>query len=135
MANVKTNKTAFVRNILRDIGAISTNPPDGWRQKVEAALATEKLKMQIPTIYQIRQKAMADAGIAPSARGRKKSVSASGDAAVAAVAVAKPAVKKVVKPNANLNADQLIAVQKLAKQLGGTKNLKNLCDVLDALQS
>lgn len=51
----KVNKTAFVRNVLKEIGALTENPPDGWKQKVQDALANENLSMHKVTIYQIRK--------------------------------------------------------------------------------
>ena len=47
----KVNKTAFVRNVLKEIGAITANPPEGWRQKVEEALAKQSLSMHQVTIF------------------------------------------------------------------------------------
>lgn len=54
----RKNKSEFVRQVLQEIGALTENPPEGWRRQVEEALAKQKLKMHQVTIYQIRQKAM-----------------------------------------------------------------------------
>lgn len=58
------NKSAFVRSVLQDIGALSDPPPVGWRDKVEEALEKNNIKMHKVTIYQIRQKSMESMGLA-----------------------------------------------------------------------
>lgn len=121
----KVNKTAFVRNVLKEIGAITTTPPEGWRQKVEEALAKQNLSMHQVTIYQIRQKAIKEAAGTPAkgkSKGRPK-----------AQAVAAPTTAPApVNGNANLTVADLQAVQEFAKKFGG---LDGLNDAVSAIKS
>jgi len=120
----KVNKTAFVRNVLKEIGAITTTPPEGWRQKVEEALAQQKLSMHQVTIYQIRQNLIKEAAGAPAkgkSKGRPK-----------AQAAAPKTAPAPVNGNANLTVADLQAVQEFAKKFGG---LDGLTDAVSAIKS
>ena len=119
---VRVNKTAIVRNILRDIGALNANPPEGWRQQVEEALKKQNLSMHQVTIYQIRSKELKAKGEAKAAKakGRPKSVAAPTATAVPAQA------------NGKLTVSDLKTVQELAKNLGG---LDALSEAISAIKS
>lgn len=121
----KVNKTAFVRNVLKEIGAITANPPDGWRQKVEEALAKQNLNMHQVTIYQIRQKAIKEAAGTPVAKGKSK-----GRPKAQASAPTAPTVPARV--NGNLTVTDLQAVQEFAKKFGG---LDGLTEAVSAIKS
>ena len=120
----KVNKTAIVRNLLKEIGAISENPPQGWRQQVEAALAKQNLEMHQVSIYQIRNSEMkkATGAVATPKQGRPK-------------ASTKPDLKLLgaaVSGHVELSVADLKMVQELAKNLGG---LDALSEAITAIKS
>jgi uncharacterized membrane protein YdfJ with MMPL/SSD domain len=112
---VRVNKSAFVRGVLKDIGALTANPPEGWRQKVEEALQKQGLSMHNVTIYQIRQNAL-------KAKGEKKARKKAEAAAVTATAPTTNGSK--------LTVDNLRAVQQFAKTVGGIDSLQEAINVL-----
>jgi hypothetical protein len=119
----RVNKTAFVRNVLKEIGALTATPPEGWRQKVEEALAKQNLNMHQVTIYQIRHKeaikeAIKEAAGTP-AKGRPK-------------AQAAPAQ---VIGNANLTVADLQAVLEFAKKFGGLDGLTEAVSTIKSFKS
>lgn len=60
--NIVRSKSDFVRQVLREIGALSEdNPPIGWVHEVEKRLSENKLSMHRNMIYLTRRK-MLDAG-------------------------------------------------------------------------
>jgi hypothetical protein len=114
----KVNKTAFVRNVLQQIGAITANPPEGWRQKVEEALAKQSLSMHQVTIYQIRQKAMKEAsGLVPPAKAKPGRPKAAPKAAASKTVASKAPVK------GSLTVADLQAVVEFSKRFGGINGL------------
>jgi len=134
----RVNKTAFVRNVLKEIGAITANPPEGWRQKVEEVLAKSNLQMHQVTIYQIRQKAIKEKekeaeaeGTPAKAQGKPKG-RPKAQAAQAAQAPKYPAAPAKVNGNAALTVADLQAVQEFAKKFGG---LDGLNDAVSAIKS
>lgn len=114
----KVNKSAFVRNVLKEIGALSANPPEGWRQKVEDALAAQNIKMAKVTIYTIRNNAM---------KTKKKRVKN--------VDVAKVEGNGRRKKNKieNISISDLKALQKFAERFGGLDNLESVILLLKSL--
>lgn len=145
----KINKSAFVRNVLNEIGAISNTPPEGWKNKVLEALKNQNLEMHQTTIYQIRQKALKEpAQPALSAvRGRPKGSKnkalaiAANDAKVAeATKPAKATKAKPAKAKTNVNGSysetiiaDLQAVQQFAKKFGGLDGLSKVIDTINTL--
>ena len=113
---VRVNKSAFVRGVLKDIGALTANPPEGWRQKVEEALQKQGLSMHNVTIYQIRQNAL-------KAKGEKK-------ARKKAEAVAAVTATATTNNGSKLTVDNLRAVQQFAKTVGGIDSLQEAINVL-----
>ncbi len=124
----KVNKSAFVRNVLKDIGALTNDPPEGWRQKVEAALEKEKLDMHQVTIYQIRQKAMRANGVdAPKLNGKPAKPKV-----VRAKVV--PIVEEKKSSIDNLAVKDLIAVQEFSKKFGGLDGLAEVVGFIKSLK-
>lgn len=103
----KVNKSQFVRNYLKEIGALTDNPPEGWRKQVEDALAKENIKMASVTIYQIRSKALQS----------------------------KKASAKSKNLNNNLTVDSLASVRDFAKTVGGLDNLSHAIDFLRSIRN
>lgn len=87
-AKAKINKSEKVREILKEIGALSKNPPENWITTLREKLGD--LKVSAPLIYQIRRNVMKKSG----------------------TAVKKLQAKKLVDFN------QVIKVKKLADQIG-----------------
>lgn len=114
----KVNKSAFVRNILKEIGALSANPPEGWRQQVEDALAAQNIKMAKVTIYAIRNGAM-----------QKKKKRAK-DAEVVKVEGNGRRKKNKIE---NIAIADLKALQKFAERFGGLDNLEAVISLLKSL--
>jgi len=123
---LKVNKTAFVRNVLKEIGAITANPPEGWRQKVEEALAKQNLSMHQVTIYQIRQKAIKEAAGAPPAKGKPKGR----PKALASTIAPAPA-----NGNSNLTVADLQSVLEFAKKFGGLDGLSYAVATIKSFKS
>lgn len=122
----RQTKTAFVRGVLKEIGAISKNPPEGWRQQVEEALKKQGLDMHTVTIYQIRQKALQEKqGGKAASKGKQRK----GPAKAAAPAPTPAAVPSV---NGNITVADLKAVQEFSQRFGG---LAGLTEAVKALES
>jgi hypothetical protein len=129
MASVekKINKSEFVRNILKDIGALSQNPPEGWRNKVQEALLKNNLKMNPVTIYGLRTKAMRSNG--------------SEDKSLRSISKEKySVVRKTTNNKAHNNFNditlkQLRSVQEFADNFGGIDNLSRIIDALKAFKN
>lgn len=111
----RINKSEIVRKVLSDIGALSENPPEGWRKTVEDRLAKKSdedgkpLKMNSISIYQIRRKEMdKKTGTKTKAKGKTKT----------------KAKAKVRKAGDAINFDQLIEIKKVANTMGGLDQLE-----------
>lgn len=111
----KVNKSAFVRNVLKEIGALSVNPPEGWRQKVEDALVAQNLKMAKETIYTIRYNAM------KNKKKRAKTVEAEGNG------------RRKKNKIENVSIADIKALQKFAERFGGLDNLESVILLLKSL--
>lgn len=57
MVKNKVNKSELVRNILQEIGAISENPPEKWKNTVVEKLGKNKVNDVL--IYQVRRQLLA----------------------------------------------------------------------------
>jgi hypothetical protein len=125
----RQTKTAFVRGVLQEIGAITPNPPEGWRQKVEEALKKHNLDMHQVTIYQIRQKALKDS---QGNKGKPKP-KAKGGRPKATVPVAAAPVAQANNVASKLTLADLQAIQTFAKQYGGVGGLVEACNALQTL--
>lgn len=129
----KQTKTAFVRGVLKEIGAITANPPEGWRQKVEEALAKHDLNMHPVTIYQIRQKALKDKN-GDKAKGKAKGKTGPAKATAPVPAPSNNgAALKGAGPVANLTLADLQAIQEFAGKYGGVVGLQAACNALQTL--
>lgn len=122
VAEKRINKSAFVRNVLKEIGALTAKPPEGWRQKVEEALQAQNLKMSTVTIYQIRNKAM-------SGKKRKQHV----ENAVEAKATPIDGRRKSRKLESVSIAD-LKSLQVFATRFGGLDNLESMIALLKSIK-
>lgn len=144
----KVNKTAFVRNVLKDIGAIAAVPPEGWRQKVEEALAKQNLDMHQVTIYQIRQKSMQAAGIIPIKQPKVPAVPAVDAVPDAPKAKAKATKATKAKTEAKATFTQsdildmslktlagLQSVEKFAENFGGLDGLSQAIETIRFLKN
>lgn len=120
MVMAKVNKSAFVRNLLKDIGAISTTPPEDWRKRVEDALTKQHLKMHFTSIYQQRNKLLEAAGIPnPNVKNVKAKIA------------------KVIKPKQeklNHSVQDLISIQNFAKNFGGLDALHEAINIIKSFQ-
>lgn len=133
----RQTKTAFVRGVLQEIGAITPTPPEGWRLKVEEALKRHGLDMHPVTIYQIRQKALKDAGGTGGKRPKGKKIGGRPKAVAAPVPANNgvPAGALVgAGPVATLTLADLQAIQTFAQQYGGVANLQAACNALQTLK-
>ena len=128
----RVNKTAFVRNVLKEIGALTATPPEGWRQKVEEALANQNLNMHQVTIYQIRQKAIKEAAGTPATKGAAGTPATKGKSKGRPKAQAAPAQ---VIGNANLTVADLQAVLEFAKKFGGLDGLTEAVSTIKSFKS
>jgi hypothetical protein len=125
----KQTKTAFVRGVLQEIGAITPNPPEGWRQRVEEALKKHNLDMHQVTIYQIRQKALKD-----KQGGKGKAKGKTGKAVAVPVNNGVVAALHGAGPVANLTLGDLQAIQTFAEKFGGVAGLQAACNALQTLK-
>lgn len=113
---VKVNKSAFVRNVLREIGALSQNPPEGWRQQVEDALKKQNIAMNTVTIYQLRSKAMKGDKAGKPTNGRRGRV-------------------KTTLNKGEITLTHLNAVRDFAEKFGGLESLIKVIDALKAIKA
>jgi len=123
MATEIKNKSEFVRGILRDIGALSENPPDGWRDKVEEALEKQGLKMHQVMIYQLRRKELEKSGdvtINKKKPGRKPG---------------KTKGQKAILATPELSLDDILAARKVAEEFGGVGKLAAALSALDKINT
>lgn len=110
----KVNKSAIARTILKEIGALTKSPPEGWRQTVEDRLHEQNLSMSVTAIYQVRQKEM-----------NKKS-------RIKAAKVDKTSLPSKSKKN---EFSLLFKVASLAKEVGGISKLEKMVAALKDLKS
>lgn len=122
----KINKSAFVRNILKEIGAVTANPPDGWREQVREALEKQNLDMHNVTIYQIRRQLIN--GEAPIKKTRKTKDKTTKVKAAKAI----KAKAGDVNVNGNLTVADLHSLVEFSKKFGG---LDGLNDAVNAIKS
>lgn len=135
MSEVK-NKSEFVRTVLKDIGALSANPPEDWKKQVEDALAKEKITMHQVMIYQVRRNAMEAAGLLPKrdTKAAAKKVAPKGKPG------RKPGTKVAPKksPKASgpsLSLDDLVKANKIADEFGGAEKLASALKALSTINS
>jgi hypothetical protein len=123
------NKSEFVRGVLREIGALQEPAPEGWRQKVEAALAKQNLTMHQVMIYQIRKREIdklaesgekAPAATAPK-RGRKPGYKVT------------PKAAPVAPVSTGLSVTDLLAARKVADEFGGVAKLTEALTALSTI--
>lgn len=112
----KVNKSAIARTILKEIGALTKSPPEGWRKTVEHRLHEQNLSMSVTAIYQVRQKEM-----------NKKS-------RIKAAKVDKTSLPSKSKKNSN-EFSLLFKVASLAKEVGGISKLEKMVAALKDLKS
>jgi hypothetical protein len=126
----KVNKSEFIRNILRDIGALSDNPPEGWRTKVEEALKENKIELSNNYIYNIRTKAMQDAGTYKKNLWDSKRKSSKRKFLNRKKALKNNGSVVLSKSYADVTLKQLQSVRSFAEKLGGIDNLAKIIDAL-----
>lgn len=108
------NKSAIVREILTEIGALNENPPKGWPAMAEEKLKERNLKLNLTRqhLYTIRSLTLKKNKDDQPAKtlGRPKSIrNANG---------------------ATNGYEGLLAVKELAEKLGGLQNLEDAVSVL-----
>ena len=114
----RINKSEIARSILKDIGALTKNPPEGWRKTVEDRLHEQNLSMKVTSIYQVRQKAMAKA----KAKRAKKIEDGSSP--------------KRGRPSSSIDPmTALTKVVSLANEIGGINKLEKLIQTMKTLKS
>ena len=127
MTEIK-NKSEFVRGVLRQIGALSETPPDGWRLKVEDALAKQKVEMHQVMIYQIRRKEMEKMVKSEHKPEPLAKINADGQ---------KPTLKRGPKPKSKqmdaLSITDLLKARKVAIDFGGVEKLLGALNALSTL--
>lgn len=111
----RMTKTEIVRNIMMEIGALTKNPPEGWKKKVDEALAKANVKIHPVSIYQIRSKFL---------NGKKK------PAKTTAIVAVKPQKTEAVKQNV-LKVSDLLVVNEFAKKYGGLSKLKEAIQAIE----
>ena len=137
----RVNKTAFVKNVLKEIGALGQTPPEGWRQQVEEALKKANLQMHTVTIYQIRSKAIKEAGKpANGRRGRPKATGATeatkgvrGRPKGTTKAKAKSQPITMGTKSTFLTIEDVISVQKFSENFGGLNGLAKVIGTIQGL--
>lgn len=107
----RINKSAVVRQILNEIGAVTETPPEGWKAIVEERLKAHKgkdgkpMKMNAVTIYQLRR-----------------------------TEIDKKAGKRKAKTTSKFNdLEKLVEVKNFAKTIGGIEQLEQAIAFLKQL--
>lgn len=131
MATEIKNKSEFVRGVLRDIGALTENPPEGWRAKVEEALKKQDLEMHQVMIYQIRRKAMEKAA-SEAAPAKKKPGRKPGQKTATKVAAPKATVAAAAN---GLSLDDILNARKVADDFGGVGKLSAALTALNTINT
>lgn len=116
---IRVNKSAAVRQILNDIGALSNNPPVGWRKRVEEALKKQGLEVHQVSIYQARSKLMKSMGISADSEES------------AAVPTKKPAKPKTD----NFTVSDMTSVRDFAAKFGGLDGLLTIISTIKSFSS
>ena len=107
----KINKSEFVRGVLNEIGAFADPAPEGWKAKVNAALAKQNLTMHEVMIYNIRREGLKKAGLKkPSEK-------------VKAQKVKTPKKEKSFTLDSSLTLNDLLSAHKFATEFGGVEKL------------
>jgi hypothetical protein len=112
------NKSEFVRGLLKEMGALTENPPKGWRQAIEGALQAHNLKMNQVYIYQLRRREM------DKLAGEKKEP--------AKKATKKSARKQPATRN-ELGIEDLVKAKNFISEFGGLKRFAKAYEALAAL--
>lgn len=120
MVSTKGKKSEFARQVLRDIGAISAEPPKDWKNQVLEALRKNKLDMHNVTIYQLRRELMQQDGIKGGKRRRRRK-----------------AESKVVVASKRIDVtlDDVIALQKFIDKFGGFKRLQKTMELYEKIRA
>lgn len=109
----RINRSQITRTILKEIGALTKNPPEGWRKTVEDRLGEQNLSLKVNSIYQVRQKAIAKA----KAKRAKKVEGSSG------------------RPSSIDPMNALTKVVSLANEIGSINKLEKLIQTIKTLKS
>lgn len=112
----KPNKSEIARSILKEIGALTSKPPEGWRQQLEQRLAEQNLTMSRVMIYAVRNKAMA----------KKQEIKA------AKAAASLPTKRNNPKAKDKVFSD-FLKVAEVAKSVGGLDNMLEIIHTLKKL--
>lgn len=124
---VKVNKSLFVRNVLNEIGAISLDPPEGWRKRVEEALERQNLNMHFTSIYKIRNDALAAAGTPnPNIRGKRKGK-------LKAKAVSVQSQSHPIVKEQKFSVQDLVAIKDFSKKFGGLDKFSEVINIIKSL--
>lgn len=126
------SKTDFVRQILREIGAVSGGePPEGWVKQVEKRLADNNMKMHRNTIYFTRRNMLKSQG--------KKNTFGKNQKLTKSVTQEEnsDSLSSIVLDRPLISQNQLNAfreVQKLAVKFGGLRQLAGAVDFLISIK-
>lgn len=162
MVKNKVNKSELVRNILQEIGAISENPPENWKDTVIEKLGKNKVNDVL--IYQIRRrilekngfatpkKKLARTGVSKTAKAIEilKSIGAISDnppidwynqtvdqLKEQKIKLAKNTIyltrQKAMKNFMPVDFELIMKVKKFADSIGGFKNLRESMRLIDQL--
>lgn len=126
MTEIK-NKSEFVRGVLRQIGALSETPPNGWRLKVEDALAKQNVEMHQVMIYQIRRKEM-EKMVNGEHKSEPPTINADGKKSTL-----KRGPKSKSKQMDALSIADLLKARKFANDFGGVEKLLGALNALSIL--
>lgn len=120
-----TNKSAFVREVLKEIGALSDNPPEDWRKQVYAKLEQHNLPITKTfgvMLSQIRRKELDKLGDrSENSKNRITNI------------VQKK--KEKVQKEETFSISDLQTAKGMAEKFGGTEKLINVLKAVRSLQS
>lgn len=121
MVSTKGKKSEFTRQVLRDIGAISPEPPKDWKNQVHETLRKNKLDIHDVTIYQLRRELMQQEGIKDTKRRRRRRKTTES--------------KTVATKRIDITLDDVIALQKFIDKFGGFKRLQKTIELYESIRS
>jgi hypothetical protein len=114
---VRINKTEAVRGILKEMGALVKNPPEGWANQVQAKLTESNINVSKVRVYQIRTMTMS---------ARKARMKPDGTVAKTGRPTRKQSFENAM--------EHLSQVADFANSVGGLDNLEKTIQILKKLK-